>query len=211
MQFDALDDATLANARALNHAFLELAISEQRPVDVSESLAGSIRGLSVVERNRLAATPFLLFRLGQFDAGQWRAEDALSRRDPDLFRVPMARGEWQLVTATLGVVWALARTNRYAARCLSGSGIEWCDYAARMPLSDLIMAASTFESLVQPRACEGTKFWRTLVVSASDHRQFVRRAARFSALQCVLTTRAEGVRESFRKAACKRRDVITRA
>ena len=189
MPFDALDETTFGNALSLNRAYLKLVASDQRPGRIRQEFADSLTTLSGVGRERLARAPFLLFSLGDYDVGRWRS--AAGPADPDLFHEPMPVAERQLVTETLAVVWALSQTNRYAARYLCGSGTGWCDYAAATPLPELIAAATMLGSLVEPRIPEHSEVWRKLVLSASDDRQFVRRAARLSALQCVLTTHQE--------------------
>ena len=186
MTFDALDDATLGNALSLNRAFLSLVASDDRPEHLPDTLVASLNALTSVERGRLARAPFLLFSLGDYDPGHWRCEARPASED--LFHRSMTPAERQLVTETLAVVWALTRVNRYAARYLCGAGVTWCDYAAATPLPELIVAATRQGSLLEPRFPETSELWRKLLVSASDDRQFVRRAARLSALQCVLTT-----------------------
>lgn len=205
MQFEGLTDAILANAPALNRAFIGLAVSTTRPAGVPPRLTDRLAALSVAERERVARAPFLLFSLDLYDVARWQQMARTGAR-PDLFRQPMPDPEWRLAVATLGVAWALAQYNRYAARFLTGASAAWCDYAAGRPLPELIETAGAFETLVVPRFAAQPGFWRKLLCSSRDARSFVRRAARYSALQCVLTAPEEGDYVPARSAACKRHD-----
>ena len=203
MRFEGLSDTTLANAPLLNRGFIEFATT--RPTGVSGSLADRLATLSALERDRLSRAPFLLFTLDNFDLGRWQQAAAEAPR-PDLFGPRMSETEWRLATTTLGVVWALARQNRYAARYLAGAGVAWCDHAASLPLPALLGAMERFERLVLPRFDAQPGIWRTLIRSTRDVRPVVRRAARLSALQSVLTHSSADIYPPARAAACSRRD-----
>ncbi len=203
MRFEGLSDTTLANAPLLNRGFIEFAIT--RPAGVSGSLADQFADLSGTERDRLSRAPFLLFTLDDFSLGRWQRAAAEAPR-PDLFGPRMPEAEWRLAATTLGVIWALARENRYAARYLVGAGVAWCDYAANLPLPELLGAMERLERLVLPRFDAQPGTWRTLIRSSRDGRPVVRRAARLSALQSVLTNSSVDVYPPARNAACSRRD-----
>ncbi len=205
MQFEGLNDATLANAPALNRGFIELAASKSAPAGVPEDLAERLAALTGQQRERLARAPFLLFTLDSYDLDGWRRA-AQSAPRPDLFRQAPSDAESRLAVATLGVVWALARSNRYAARYLAGAGVAWCDHVANRPLPELIASLEGFETLVVVRFAGQPGFWRRLIAASGDARQFVRRAARLSALQRALTFPADEVYAPVKNAACRRRD-----
>ena len=203
MQFEAMNEATLANAPVLNRAFLELALSGEAPAGIPRPFGPQFDALSATERERIARVPFLLFTLDHYDVRRWQR--AASER-PGLFDQTATTLEWRLATATLGVVWALVQSNRYAARYLTGASVAWCDDIAALPLPELIESMERLDTLIVPRFVDRPQFWNKLIASGRDARQLVRRAARFSALQCVLTAVADEGYTPVQNAACRRRD-----
>ena len=127
------------------------------------------------------------------------------RDSMDLFDDPMGRAEARLVIATLSLLWSLARTDRHAARFLAGTSRGWCDDIAGASLVDVLDTTRRYETLVVPRSVAQRRFWDKLFVSACDRRSFVRRAARHSALQCVLTECRDDTYVPVAVAACRKR------
>ena len=195
VDFKGIDSDTLANALALNAAFLALAIT-RRPPRLSTDFIERLARLSQVERARLAKAPFLLFTVEPLEPGG-------PSRSPDLFDQSMADPESRLVAATLCLLWSLARTDRHAARFLAGVPRGGCADFAAAPLVDVIDAARRFETLVIPRHQRNAAFWRKLFLSATDPRPLVRQAARHSALQFVLTGLEDDAYTPVAAAACR--------
>ncbi len=203
MDFRGVDRATIENGRALNAAFLALATGPNGPAGLEPDFIERLGELRKSDLERLARTPFLLFAIAVTDAVP-RASAPL-RDSPDLFDDRMARAEARLVTATLSLLWSLARTDRHAARFLAGTSRRWCDDIAEASLMDVLDTTRRFETLIVPRSVTRRALWDKLFISAADHRSFVRRAARQSALQCVLTELRDDPYVPVALAACRQR------
>jgi hypothetical protein len=197
VDFKGIDLDTIANAFALNTAFLALAVT-RRPPCLSADFVERLDRLSALERSRLAKAPFLLFTVEPVETG-------VQSRSPDLFDDSMTDPESRLVAATLCLLWSLARTDQHAARFLAGVPRGGCDDFAAAPLVDVIDAARRFETLVVPRHQSNPAFWRKLFLSATDPRPSVRQAVRHSALQFVLTGLEDDAYTPVAAAACRNR------
>lgn len=203
MHFSGVDEATIENGRALNAAFLALATGPAAPAGLDPDFVERLARLDRCDLERLSRVPFLLFTVAVVDTVP--GTSASLREPMDLFGDRMARGEVRLVTATLALLWSLARTDRHAARFLAGTSRRWCDDIAGASLMDVLDTTRRFETLVMPRTVPQSAFWDKLFLSASDHRPFVRRAARQSALQCVLTELCDAPYVPVAVAACRKR------
>lgn len=201
MDYEGVDADTINNGRALNSAFIQHVLSAGEQAGFAGGLDERLLGLDPVQQRRLATVPFLLYTLDPLEPATWRAGTATE----DLFATAAGDPEWRLVTATLALMWSLARANRYAARFLFGVPVARCDAIAALPLMAVIDSARQSATGVVPRMAGNPAFWRKLVVSASDPRQHVRRAARQSALQCVLTVATASDAPPLASAACRRR------
>ncbi len=202
MDFRGVDEATLDNGRALNAAFLALATGPAAPAGLEPDFIDRLRHLDACRLERLSRAPFLLFAVAIIDRAPG---PAVPLRDSlDLFEDPMGRAEARLVIATLSLLWSLARTDRHAARFLAGTSRGWCDDIAAAALVDVLDTTRRFETLVVPRSVKQPLFWDKLLVSACDRRPFVRRAARQSALQCVLTECRDDTYVPVAVAACRK-------
>ena len=200
MDYEGLDADTINNGRALNSAFIQHALAVGEQEVFAGRLDERLLSLDSVQRRRLATVPFLLYTLDPLEPGTWQAGTATE----DLFATATGDPEWRLVTATLALLWSLVRVNRYAARFLFGVPVARCDAIAAQPLMAVIDAARQSATGVVPRMAGNPAFWRKLLVSASDPREHVRRAARQSALQCVLTVAAASDAPPLASAACRR-------
>lgn len=203
MHFRGVDKATLENGRALNAAFLALATGPAAPAGLDPDFIERLATLRTGDLERLSRVPFLLFTVAVVETVP--PISAPLREARDLFDDRMARAEVRLVTATLALLWSLARSDRHAARFLAGTSRRWCDDIAEASLMDVLDTTRRFETLVVPRTAARRTFWDKLLLSASDHRSFVRRAARQSALQCVLTELCDDPYAPVAVAACRKR------
>jgi hypothetical protein len=197
VDYKGIDADTIANAAALNAAFLDLAVM-RRPPRLATHFIERVSRLSGMERKRLAKAPFLLFTIEPLE------RSVSTRPPPDLFDESMTDTEARLVAATLCLLWSLARTDQHAARFLAGIPRGACEDIAATPLVDVIDSARRFETLVVPRYQENGAFWRKMYLSASDPRQVVRQAARHSAMQFVLTDLEDDTYTSMAAAACRK-------
>ncbi len=203
MDFRGVDETTIENGRALNAAFLALATGPAAPAGLEQDFIDRLRHLDARRLERLSRAPFLLFAIAVVDTAPGPATPL--RDSMDLFDDPMGRAEARLVIATLSLLWSLARTDRHAARFLAGTSRGWCDDIAGASLVDVLDTTRRYETLVVPRSVAQRAFWDKLFVSACDRRSFVRRAARQSALQCVLTELRDDTYVPVAVAACRRR------
>lgn len=176
MDYEALRQDDLANVRALNATWLELA----PPVGLQ---AERITRQSA----RLAATPFLLFSLRESDDQFWvRLLD--ERRQPDLLDAPReAGGRRRALQATsLAFLWELSRRNPYVARLVSFAPLAWCELIASVTLVQLLDAAAG-EMIIAPRFAEGSPQYRRLLQRGGSALREARRAAQIAAMQTLLT------------------------
>ena len=207
MDFKPPDPADLDNVYSLNNAYLELAITASRRapwLDVRlPEMVGGFAGLEPQVLQRLARTPFLLFSLGENDMRRWRAvfdheqgADRIKRIDsPD-------PAEARIVQAALGFLWQLVKKRPYAGRVVSGATYQWCERLALCTLVELFEFAAIEPRLLVPRMATNANLWRKLFISSSSDQSDLRAAARFSALQAILTTAANVEREKLPVAAC---------
>lgn len=197
MEFHGPAVVDLANVTALNERYLEL--RRQQPAD-------PLAGLPQAARQRLAASPFLLFSLREYDAARWErlfaAGDQLELRDLHAEETEAAR---DLRVATVSVLWQLSRRNPFAARLVAAAPAHWCARLASTTLVDLITRVSRARDLVVPRFPEEEPIWSRLVSLAASADRNVRRAARLAALQDILTRDGPPDRARLAAAACRMR------
>ena len=176
MDYEALRQDDVANVRALNAAWLDMA----PPVGLE---AERIRR----QRARLAATPFLLFSLRESDDRLWtRLLD--ERRQPDLLATPPEPGDRKpgLQATSLAFLWELSRRNPYVARLVSFAPVAWCELIASVTLVHLLEAAAC-ETIIGPRFAEGSPQYRRLLQRGGTALREARRAAQIAAMQALLT------------------------
>ncbi len=205
MEFPGPDTADLAEVHALNRAFLDyvagagLALTVPLQRDLREALAQS----GTRTRERMGKCPFLLFTLGESEPLRWTRVfdgrpvgdlvDALSRPGPDELRIS---------SAAIAFLWQFARRNPYAARVVSGAPNSWCERLAACSLVDLFDFAAHSEGLLHLRFGERHAFWQRLLLAGTSSEPEVRRTARVTALQTILTEPVAAVRQSLPAAAC---------
>lgn len=192
------------NVRSLNGEFLQwlgrrnvaAAPLNKLPTDLAKRLAG----LRLAERQRLAATPFLLFSFRERDDDFW-SRLLRSSGTPDLLvaAAPSDDAEARLIAAGLGFVWQLARQNAYAARLICGASLHWCEQLAEKTLVDVMNVAAVSPNLLKLRETRNRPLWHKLLNSGIQAEREVRHAAHISALQCVLTAaqRSHAVRPAL--------------
>ena len=203
MDYHGPDREDLANVYALNQAFTDALMRGTHRDGAEARLANEVRLLGHLRRNRLAHCPFLLFSLtdvylseGEPDAAHGGQQDLLRDREPELPNHP------RLITAALGFLWQLARRNPYAVRLMTGAPLHWCENLAACTLIELLelgVRESQMLSVVRP---DDSRFWNKLLVTGTSDNPDVRRAARLSALQTMLTASASEKLQRLPAAAC---------
>jgi len=162
-----------------------------------------IRGLTELQIERLATTPFLLLSLRERDPDYWSflGSDAPSA---DLLGTKRPAGECgQLAAASLGFLWQLARRNPYAARLVSGATLNWCEQLADCTLFRILQRTAGRSDMLRPRRAADVEFWGKLLGPGLCSEQQVRGAAQLSALQSILTEDPAARHRSLRAAACR--------
>ena len=200
MDFEGPDHEDLDNVRALNQAFID-ALAGGAGLDGAEArLANEIRALGDLRRQRLANCPFLLFSMGHLYEADWPVDE----RQRDLLRAeePTAGTRTKLVTAALGFLWQLARRNAYAARLVTGAPLAWCERLAERTFMELFAIGEQHPQLVTAMRSDDQPFWSKLIDAGTSDDGRVRRAARLSALQTILTASASKKLQQLPAAAC---------
>lgn len=199
--------ADYQNVRALNAAFLGLLKDRTRAGrllrHLPETLQKRCDGLTGLQRERLADTPFLLFSFNEHDGVFWERLfnaphnrhlfDSEPAADVELFGV---------LHAALGFVWQLARDNTYAARVICGASLHWCERLADKPILDVVCVA-THADLLQLRLPRDELFWRKLLYPGTAGEASIREAAHTSALQRLLTEGHDETRSRHVRAASR--------
>jgi hypothetical protein len=175
MEYQGLTADDLANVRELNMAWLELPGSTM-PVRLKKE-----------RRERLAATPFLLFSLQQGNERLWRRLLA-DEHQQDLFRrdrrVSAARRDLQ--ADALAFLWALTRRNPYVARLITGAPFHWCERIAARTLVRIQTCARSGD-LAEPLLSNESALHRRLFIHGSSAMREKRDAAQLAVLQAMLT------------------------
>ncbi len=192
MDYAPPDSADLDGVHALNRAFLDRAGDRLR--------LGNLDGSA---RERLARCAFLLFTLADFDAVRWRPVFG-GRYAPDLITEAgrPQPADAAIAVSAAGFLWELSRRRPYAARVVSGATLEWCNELACASPIVLFAFAASEPDLLTPCRRDDNRFWDTLTRVATSDDRAVRSAARLTALQCMLTTGADRLRERLPAAAC---------
>ncbi|MBT8107607.1 MAG: hypothetical protein KJP17_05195 [Gammaproteobacteria bacterium] len=177
MDYQGLTPDDLANVRALNAAWLDLA-----PED-----AGRNGRLTRQRRQRLAGTPFLLFTLREGDDRLW-ARLLDDRRQPDLLARRPDPGDprMALQSTSLAFLWELSRRNPYVARVVGFAPLNWCERIASMTLMQL-QASVAGELLLGPRFASGSPQYLRLLQRGGSALREARRFAQIAAMQSLLT------------------------
>lgn len=181
------------NVRSLNGEFLQWlgqrSVAAPPLKELPADLAKRLAGLRLAERERLSATPFLLFSFRERDDDFW-SRLLQSRGTPDLLAAaaPTDDAELRIIAAGLGFVWQLARQNAYAARLICGASLHWCEQLAEKTLVDVMNVAAVSSNLLKLRVAGNRPLWHKLLNSGIQAEREVRHAAHISALQCVLTS-----------------------
>jgi hypothetical protein len=202
MDYQGPEPADLENVYALNTAFLEWLASDDRSQALPASTPQLFAGLDQRKLARLAQVPFLLLSLREYDEDYWRTLFA-PRQNMSLLsgmHKPDDAGS-RLTTAALGFLWQLASRNPYAARLVSGAGLNWCEQLAACTLMDLVGRVAEEPSLLEPRLNGDAGLWAKMLTSGVSSKRDVRMAARISALQSVLTGAAYFTPHQFATAA----------
>lgn len=194
------------NVRALNREFLRLVRTNPGYIDLDEPQQARLIGLRRQQTERLEKTPFLLFSLHQQDGSVWQ-QLLLGDRNHDLFRQPTAlpAGISNLLTATVGFLWQLARSNAYAVRILSGAGPDWCELIAAVTYFELVSRVGHRGDLLQVRRAASADIWEKLLDAGVSPDQPVRAAAHLAVLQTLLTSDPDPLPGACSLAACNSR------
>lgn len=193
MDYEGLSFDDLANVRALNAAWLDLALKDLPLAD----------HLTARRRQRLASTPFLLFSLQENDDRLWvRLLD--DRRQADLLAGAQDRGDAGLAlqSTALAYLWELSRRNAYVARLVSFAPLNWCEYIASMTLLRLQESVAG-ELLIRPRFETGSRQYRRLLQRGGSALREARRSAQIAAMQSLLTQGDIAEHGRMAAAACR--------
>ncbi len=202
MDYQGPEPADLENVHALNTAFLEWLAGDDRSRALPANTPQLLAGLDRRQLARLARVPFMLVSLREYDEDYWRSLFA-QRQNMSLLsgmQKPDDAGS-RLTTAALGFLWQLASRNPYAARLVSGAGLNWCEQLAGCTFMDLVGRVAEEPSLLEPRMSDDVEFWTKMLTSGVSNKRDVRMAARVSALQSVLTGAAHLTYRQFATAA----------
>ncbi len=206
MDYTGPDSADFGDVTSLNVAFLEHLGSSQGELlrrELPTKLRLAMAAMSARQVERLAAVPFLLMSISEWDDTFWNRSSP-DRSVGDLF-TPSQNDTSplpQIASASLGFLWQLARKNPYSARLVSGASLTWCEQLAACSLLRVLQRAVDEQHLVVPRLAENVVFWHRLLGAGLSSETDVRRASHLSALQTVLTPVAMSARQRFRSAAC---------
>ena len=204
MDFFGPDISDFANVRALNHAWLVRLREPHRGECLRQGMSPPVRallkGLTDLQVERLATSPFLLFSMRERDEGSWRS---LDNPDPnlDLLTAGEHRGDELRITA-ISFLWQLAGRNPYAARLVSGATLAWCERLAACTLLDVQRAAARIDGLLQPRFPANKDFWYKLLGPGLGSDGQTRHSAHITCMQWVLTDSPEAGYRKVRAAAC---------
>lgn len=208
MDYPGPSDMDLHNVQALNRAFLDCLrharhrdeLRDRCAVPLSELVAA----LNGKQLEHLASAPFLLFSLREQDAAYW--ERLLLAAEPDdLFDAGLSADDdlSRLLAAGLGFLWRLACSNPYTARIVSGATLHWCEQLADRTLVFLLQRAAARKDLLVPRFADNKSVWTRLLGAGVSSEVAIRRAARLSALQTMLTDARSSQSQDRRAAACR--------
>ncbi len=190
MSFDGPDGGDYENVTSLNQAYLTLLWKDRQlclaPGGAAEPVYKRIRELNQHQVGRLATTPFLLFSFRERDDRYW-GRVLGEARVPDLFRSAASRDIDTLVSAALGFIWQLARTNPYALRLICGATLHWCERVAEPTFYQLLDAVRCSGDLPILRLAHHSAMWQKLLDKGTGREKRSRCAAQMSALQTVLT------------------------
>lgn len=205
MEYPGPQRSDFDNVRSLNREFLRL-LADHGPGaaplrDLPGELASRLAALRPTQRDRLAATPFLLFSFRERDDDYWgrlfepASGDLLAAigHDDDA-RV-------RLIAAGLGFVWQLAGCNPYAARLICGASLHWCECLAERTLLEVVTATADSPDILIVREAGNEPLWWKLVDSGVSEYREVRKAAHISALQAVLTSSVTAATPRLKRAA----------
>lgn len=176
MEYEGLTHDVLDNVAALNGAWLDhLSIGTE-----------VLSKLPPGGRERLAATPFLLFTLREQDDAWWKSLLHRSRQR-DLLDESPAVADWlrSLQSTGLAFLWQLSRRNPYVARIVSCASPGWCECIARVTLVAILEPATRCEILAPRYALDSPEFQR-LLRRGGNGRRAAREAAQIAALQSLL-------------------------
>jgi len=197
MEFHGPAGTDLENVTALNERYLEL--RRRQPGD-------PLAGLGQAARQRLAASPFLLFSLREHEAARW--ERLLADGVQLELHGSNADGQAadrELRVAAVSVLWQLARRNPFAARLVTGAPPAWCARLAATMLVSLITRVSDARDLLTPRFPDTDPIWLRLLEATGSPDRDRQRAVRIAALQDILTRGATPDRARLAAAACRMR------
>lgn len=191
MDFEGPEPADYHNVRTLNHDFLarlrDTSSGKAWRQQIAAPLQSSIRSLTDLQTERLAATPFLLFSLREDDPDYWRLLAGSTGQSDLLVRRRRETAATELAAASLGFLWQLARRNPYGVRLISGASLSWCENLAEAPLLHVLRFSSERRDMLQPRRGADVEFWSKLLGPGVSSEVSVRSAAQLSALQSILT------------------------
>ena len=210
MEYASPQVVDLNEVYALNQTFLSMLCQEKDEsgllAALPTGLARRFSAMSLPERRRMAAAPFLLFSLREDDDGYWDDVYAVPP-DRDLFEPPFGHSQCrsQLVAAALGYLWQMARQNPYTLRVVCCAPLHWCERLAEEPLMRVISCSSRRDDMLRLRAADSAAIWQKMLDAGLNRRKEIRLAAQHAVLQSLhIRPQAVGQR-LVRSAACRTR------
>ena len=206
MDFEGPEAADYRDVRTLNKEFLFRLRGTQSGnawrQRLDASLRTTLRALTDLQIERLAAAPFLLFSLREDEPDYWCSLLSDSGQNDLLGSARRDEGVTSLTTASLGFLWQLSRRNPYAVRLVSGASMSWCEDLAECTLLHLLRFAYRRTDMLQPRRGTDVELWNKLLGPGVSAELPVRNAAQLSALQSILTRDTTAGYRALRPAAC---------
>ncbi len=203
--------ADFANVQSLNQQFLRCLRSNDASLlkALPAAWQAAAAGLTDLHLERLAACPLLLFSLRDTDSKLW-SRLTRNERNVDWLQESHSPGSvTQLVTATIGFLWHLARRDPHVARLIAGATAGWCERLVDADLFCLVRNASLTPNLVSPRFVERPEIWARLLGEGLSSDRVTRTAAHLSVLHATLTEESRRPRR-LRSAACEKAIPIAR-
>jgi hypothetical protein len=207
MDFSGPQPADFADVRSLNKAFLRclrgVAAGSRMRRKMPEAAGKTVLGLGEGEIARLAQMPMLLASVREYDDGYWRDlldSEPTGRLAEDRYGTPEVA---EVTATTVAFLWQLARHNPYAARLVSGATLGWCERLTGCTLQGVLWRVRVRDDLLEPRFATDAEAWQRLLGAGLSPLPEVRRAARMSMLQRMLTGQSIRAAPPRRAAACK--------
>lgn len=206
MFYDVPTQQDYVNIHALNREFVKLLRDQPDQFGQDKLQTSRLSALTRAQLESLASTPFLLLSIQEHNEPAWRA---ICSPDPntDLFESTGANdpAAANLLAATAGFLWQLAKQNPYTVRLICGASRTWCEMITAMTYFELVTSIQNCADLLVMRQAPNTDIWAKLLVDGVHADRHVRSAAHIAALQMLLTAYPGQAATQWPVAACSTR------